>query len=402
MVIVIDPQIAGISGDMFLSALIDLGANKSKIINGVKRIKNFDVDVNNIEFKKINKNGIMATTLHLDINNTCHQRKGTEILQNIISTLRQLEVSHKSINFANDVINTIMQAESKIHGIPLDSVYLHELSGIDTIIDVIGVSIALDDLNFFDDDVITAPVAIGNGIMEFSHGIMSNPTSAILEIFKNSQISIFGGLVKSELTTPTGASLLVNLAKNCTSDFPLMKIQTIGYGAGCKTFHQFSNVLKIITGITTTTDHDYVKIIETNVDDISGEILGNLIDKIMMNGAKDITITSAITKKGRPTNIISIICDNALVTKLINILTDETTTLGIRIRTSERIIIPRKIHATTIILSNQKFLVHYKSQLHNNNFKIEFDDIKKISQFLDKPLLYTEQLITKILIKNHL
>jgi len=175
-------------------------------------------------------------------------------------------------------------------------VHFHEAASFDTVVDLLGTAIALDDLGCFDDDIVVTPVAIGGGTVTFSHGTSSNPAYAILEIFRESGIITVGGNVKDELTTPTGASMLVNLVKGCSEFYPPMKIQSIGYGAGQKDFEGFSNVLKIVRGVSSTKlQLDTVKILETNVDDVSGEVLGNMIEKIMAHGAKDVTISSAIT-----------------------------------------------------------------------------------------------------------
>jgi len=233
--------------------------------------------------------------------------------------------------------------------VPLTSVHFHEASSIDTVVDILGTTIALDDLHFFDDEIITTPVAIGGGTVTFSHGTTSNPAFAILEIFKNSGIVISGGQTKEELTTPTGASLLANLTKTCLEFYPPMKIKSIGYGAGKKSFDGFSNILKIVQGEKVTDyQKDSVQVLETNLDDISGEVLGHLIERLMSNGAKDVTIAPAITKKGRPTNLVTIICSSDSMNELIDLLISETGTLGIRIRTSDRYVVPRSTISISI------------------------------------------------------
>ena len=206
--------------------------------------------------------------------------------------------------------------------------HFHEASSIDTLVDIVGIAIALDDLGLFDEKLFVLPVSVGSGFVTFSHGTMSNPASAILEIFKNSNLIIKGNSITHELTTPTGACVLVNLSHNSVEYYPSMKIISIGYGSGQKNFETFSNVLKIIRGHKTDLDMDTVKILETNLDDVSGEILGNLIEKIIKNGAKDISIYNGITKKGRPTNLVSIICDDERVNDLIDILILETRNFG--------------------------------------------------------------------------
>ena len=286
MVIVIDPQIAGISGDMLLCSLVDLGADKNKIITGIKQSEKFlsNSSIKKINFEKIQKHGVESLHLVLEIDEDIHERKGSEIKSAITESTHEIQLSSKATSFAESCIDTLILSESKIHGIPKESVHFHEASGIDTLVDIIGITIALEDLGLFDEKIICLPVAVGGGTVTFSHGTMSNPASAILEIFKNSNLEIKGNDANEELTTPTGACILVNLAHESVKFYPPMKVESIGYGAGQKDFESFSNVLKIVRGSENNFEIDSVKILETNVDDVSGEILGNLIEKIMEKG----------------------------------------------------------------------------------------------------------------------
>lgn len=407
MVIVIDSQIAGISGDMLLSALVDLGADKSKIIKAIKIAEDElpGSTINNIDFEKIKKNGIEATVLNLDIQEKTHERQGTEIQKCIQNTLEKIDISDKAKSFANTSIKVLMKAESKIHGASLSSIHFHEASSIDTVIDIIGTAVALDDLKLLDDEIITTPVAVGGGTLTFSHGTTSNPAGAILEIFRNSNIIISGGQVNEEITTPTGASMLTSITKTCMDYYPKMKIKSIGYGGGKKNFDGFSNVLKIVNGEKSMEfQHDVVKVLETNVDDVSGEILGNMIEKIMKSGAKDVTISSAITKKGRPTNLVSVICDSISMNQIIDLLVSETGTLGVRVRTSERFTVPRSLEKIPIMIQGSTYDVKCKISYDGasiKNFKIESDDIKLISNSISQSFKKTEELV-RIAVKQKL
>ena len=397
MVIVIDPYIAGISGDMILCSLVDLGANKNKILEGIESSKKFlpDSKINKIDFAKTKKHGIESTGLVLDISEKNHERKGSEIKQAIVNSANDLDLSEDTKNFVESCIDTLISAESKIHGISASSVHFHEASSIDTLIDILGVGIAIEDLGILNDEIACMPICVGGGTITFSHGTMTNPASAVLEIFKNSNLLIHGGTVKNELTTPTGACILANLTNNPIEFYPSMKIESIGYGAGKNDFENFSNVLKVVKGIKKNLESDSVTVLETNVDDVSGEILGNLIEKIMNDGAKDVSIYHGITKKGRPTNLVSIICDNATMDKITNTLIDETGTLGIRVNYSDRIIVPRTIHEKKIRICDEIFNVRYKTSSFKgkSTFKIEFEDLKKIANHFGKSILETESLI---------
>ncbi|MFQ6025400.1 MAG: nickel pincer cofactor biosynthesis protein LarC [Nitrosopumilaceae archaeon] len=399
MVVVIDPQIAGISGDMLLSSLVNIGADKSKIIEGAYLSEEFlqGSKIKKIGFEMTDKHGTEATELVLDIKEDYHERKGIEIQQCIMQTADKIGLSERAKLFSNESIKTLMRVESKIHGQPIESVHFHEAASIDTVIDMVGVAIALEDLKYFDDEIITSPVAVGGGKVTFSHGTSSNPASAILGIFQNSNIIITGGQVKEELTTPTGASLLVNLASNCSEFYPTMKVKSVGYGAGKKNFEAFANVLKIVQGEKLINfDRDSVQILETNIDDVPGEVLGHLIEKIMENDAKDVTISHGITKKGRPTNLVSIICDSTSMNKILDTLISETGTLGVRIRTSERIVVPRVTVTVPIAIQEKNFTVRCKmakSQGIVKNFKIEADDIKSVADSLSLSFKQADELI---------
>ena len=399
MVIVIDPQIAGISGDMLLSSLVNLGADKNKIIEGIEKSQKFlsNSTIKKIDFQKIQKRGIESTELILEIDENISERKGIEIKKAILDSVNELNLPTKGKIFAESCINTLISSESKIHGISEDSVHFHEASSIDTLVDIVGITIALDDLKLFEEKIICLPVSVGGGTVSFSHGTMSNPTSAVLQIFKNSNLNIQGNNSKEELTTPTGACILVNLTNNPIQYYPSMNVSSIGYGAGQKDFETFSNVLKIIQGDENNFEIDTVKILETNIDDVSGEILGHLIEKIMDQGAKDVSIYPGITKKGRPTNLVCVICDDVKVDTIIDTLVLETGTLGIRISNSNRFIVPRSNHNFSLTFDGRAFEVNYKKSSHNGktHFKIEFDDLKNISNALDKPIVDIESFLRK-------
>lgn len=405
MVVVIDPQIAGVSGDMLLCSLVDLGANKAKIIEGIRSIEKFlpNSKILNLDFNKVKKHGIESTELVLDISEDVHERKGSDIKKAIIDSTSVLDLSEQAKKFAESCIDTLITSESKIHGVSEDSVHFHEASSIDTLIDIVGIAIALDDLALFSEKIICMPISVGGGTVKFSHGIMSNPASAVLEILKNSGLLIQGGQVKDELTTPTGACILVNLSNLSSEFYPKMAINSIGYGSGRKSFEAFSNVLKIVRGTEQNHfDMDNVHVLETNVDDVSGEILGNLIEKIMSKGAKDVSIYHGITKKGRPTNLVSVICDSTHMHELMDVLISETGTLGIRVSSSERFTVPRTTKDITIRLESIDFEIRYKISTFKgkSDFKIEFDDLKRLSDALDKPIKQVELLVRKEIEKH--
>ena len=397
MVLVIDPQIAGVSGDMLLCSLVDLGADKTKIAKMQSCSKFLPGSaIHEIDFKKNDKNGINAVELILKADDA-HKQTGNSIRQAIVSSAEELGLSGKAKQFAESCIDTLIYAESKIHGVPVSSVHLHEASGIDTLVDIIGVATSLEDLGLFDEKIVCMPIAVGSGSVEFSHGTMSNPASAVLEILKGTGLHICGSPVQDELTTPTGACILRNLAIS-TDYYPYMEVGSIGYGSGKKDFESFSNVLKLVRGnILPSLNTESVKILETNVDDVPGEILGALVENLMEVGARDVSIYPGITKKNRPTNLVSVMCDDISLKEITDILIGETRTLGVRVRNTERLIVPRTIGQITVNAGNKKFDVRYKTSSFGGRtrIKVEHDDLLEMSDSLKIPLMDAEYMTRK-------
>lgn len=394
--LVIDSQIAGISGDMLLCSLVDMGAGGSGIIDGVRTAQAFldGAEINDISFVKTKKRGIRATGLELDLRDGSGTRRGTAIRDCIRAACGRIGLSESASGFADSSIKTLIDAESRIHGEPPDSVHFHEASSFDTVIDILGTSIALDDLQLFGERIACTPVAVGGGSVTFSHGTASNPAGAVLEILRGSGILISGTGAGGELTTPTGACMLRNLAAECVGFYPTMRVDAVGYGAGTRDFEDFSNVLKLVRGADDRDiTHDSVTILETNVDDVSGELLGNVIERLVQRGAKDVTVSPAVTKKGRPSHLVAVICSHADAGALADLLMSETGTLGVRVRTSGRITARRHQGAAEVRIGGRDYTVRYKTSGVSGAYKIESDDVRAVSESAGRPYRETEELI---------
>ncbi len=399
MVVVIDPQIAGVSGDMMLCSLVDLGADEDRVIDAIRRSEEFlpGSSIREIRFCRIKKNGIQAVGLVLDVDEDVQERTGADMRAAVANSVDTLEISNDAQSFAVSCIDALILAESNIHGTGEDSVHLHEASSFDTVADIVGVAVALDSLGLFDEEIVCLPIAVGGGSVTFSHGTTSNPAGAILEIFRGSDLAIMGSAAGGETTTPTGACILASLADRSAEFYPPMKVASVGYGAGQKDFAGFANVLKVVRGTTGSLGMDTVKILETNVDDVSGEVLGNMIERVMNDGALDASICPGTTKKGRPTNLISVICRDEDVERIVDTMVLETGTLGVRISESSRFVVSRTIHSTHVSVGGRSFQVSFKRSAFKGrtDFKIEFDDLKRISEAVGKPIKETESLIRR-------
>jgi pyridinium-3,5-bisthiocarboxylic acid mononucleotide nickel chelatase len=277
---------------------------------------------------------------------------------------------------------------------------------------LIGCATALDDLDLLNNSTFyTTKVAVGGGLTKFSHGIITNPTNAILEIFKIFKLPIKGGPIQTELTTPTGASMLVNLNPEKTTNYPEFIPEKIGYGTGTKEFDGIPNILRVSIGIPEFFNNiqtDFVTVLETNIDDISGEIIGNVIDKISTENpfVKDITIINGITKKNRPTYILKVICSEDIEKDIAKTIFQETGTLGIRKSKMERYILARFNLLVPIEIEKENFVINVKISKRSNgeitNIKPEFEDVKKIADKLNYPLKRTIEIVNNLISQRNL
>lgn len=400
-IFIIDAQIAGLSGDMLLSALIDLGADKKKVIDSIYTCENIipGSRIKDVRFEKIDSNGFSATRFYFEYKDEIQERKGIEIIKNTSQYLEMLDLKLRSKSFIMESIKTLVDAEAKVHGEPLDQVYLHEASSIDTFVDLIGCAIALEDLKIFDSKILSTYISIGNGLTTFSHGTIPNPTNAILEIFRGKPFVLTGN-DQGELTTPTGAAMLVNLSSECIRYYPPFIPERIGLGAGNRKLKDRPNVLRLVIGkdpVIPYLNNERMFLIETNIDDVDGEIIGNLIEVLMKEGARDVTIIPGITKKNRPVNIIRVLSDLGNTDALMHKLFKETGTSGIRINEINRITLERNIINIEVIINCSKYNISIKitKDTSNNiiNIKPEFDDLKKIADIEGRSLKAIQELV---------
>ncbi|HEX5187296.1 MAG TPA: nickel pincer cofactor biosynthesis protein LarC [Nitrososphaeraceae archaeon] len=398
---IIDSQLAGLSGDMILSALIDLGADKKKVLNAIYKCENIiqGTKIKEAKFEKVRSNGFEGTRFYFDYEERNYTRKGTEMTSYMKKLIQYVDLNQRSKLFILNSIKTLIDAEAKIHGKHKNEVHLHEASSIDTFVDMIGCAIALEDLKIYDSKIFSTYICVGNGFTTFSHGTIPNPTNAILEIFRGKSFALVGNDL-GEVTTPTGAAILVNLSSDCIKYYPPFIPEKVGLGLGEKILKNRPNLLRIVLGkdpVNINFNNDKMYLIETNVDDIDGEIIGNLIQVFINAGARDVTVVPGITKKNRPVNIIRILCDNFMMETLVERLFQETGTSGIRVNEINRISLQRSIANMQIIIKKSTYNIKVKitKDLNNNivNIKPEFDDLKKISEFENSSLKKIQELV---------
>jgi hypothetical protein len=289
-----------------------------------------------------------------------------------------------------------------MHGSTPDQVHLHEAGTIDTVVDIVGTAYAMEKLGLYNNSKIYGtPVAVGGGLFEFSHGKVSSPAPATLEILRSNNYPMKGGPIRFELTTPTGAALLVNMVDEVKEFYPAFKPVSVGYGAGTKNFEVMANVVRLTLGepLPSFFLTDEIVVLETNLDDVSGETLGYAIDRIMAEGALDISVIPTVTKKNRPGYILKAITDKDHLQDLTYTLMEETGTLGVRFYSSQRHIAARKTETMSISIEGLEAEVRYKVSKTLDGkviqVKPEHEDLVRLAKKTGTPLRLLRDFVKK-------
>jgi uncharacterized protein (TIGR00299 family) protein len=249
-------------------------------------------------------------------------------------------LSGKQKELAKRIFTRLGEAEAKVHGTTIREVHFHEVGAVDSIADIVGGAIGLDLLQV--DHIVCSPIPTGSGTVSIAHGRVSVPTPATAELLTG--IPLAASTVAAELTTPTGAAIVATVADEF-GPLPPMTIKTIGYGAGTRDLEQQPNLLRLILGETAGDfAADQVWVLETNLDDLSGEVIGHTAGLLMEAGALDVYTVPIQMKKNRPGVLLSVICEPAAIARLEKILFRETTTLGIRRWAVSRHKLERRAH----------------------------------------------------------
>ncbi len=284
-ILYIDLNNSGISGDMLLAALLGIVPEPENVLKDLRKLKDYLPGVSQliIDLKKISISGIQLNQLKIEIKENKDHRSAKTLQNSLNKYLNENTFSDSAKNYANQVLNSLIQAEAEVHGELANKVHLHELSSIDTIIDILGVTIALDKINSFDENFqfYCSKIPLGGGEVNTAHGLLSIPAPATLRILEKSNLITFGGPVESELVTPTGIALLTGLNPEFLVYPPEMMIKKSVYSTGQKTFKDFENILRLFFGEyndleTTKSTHpiqkyiEKVSVLETDIDDVSG------------------------------------------------------------------------------------------------------------------------------------
>ena len=326
---------SGISGDMTLAALLDLGVPSEPVLAGIASL---GLPIK-IAVEKVRKGGFAATQIFID----APPQEDHRHLPDIEAILTRGKLTPTQLALALKIFRRLAVAEAAVHGVSVEEIHFHEVGALDSIADIAGSAIALDLLGV--EKFTSGPVAVGSGTVKCAHGIMPVPTPATAELLKG--VPLRPALVKSELTTPTGAAILTSVVTEYV-DTPIMAIEQVGHGAGSKDFLEQPNLLRIFVGQaggpkTLGCDTDTVCVLETNLDDVPGEVIGYCFERLFAAGALDVWTTPIQMKKNRPGVLLSVIGTQANLAELEAILFRETQTFGIRRHLAQRHKLQREV-----------------------------------------------------------
>jgi uncharacterized protein (TIGR00299 family) protein len=328
---------SGISGDMTLGALIDLGVSAGWLQDELTRLplKGFQLAVTPVE-----RSGISANLVNVEV----HDSKKSRDFKEIKSLLETCPLSETVKSNSLNIFEKLARAEAGIHGCAPEEVHFHELGGIDSIVDIVGTALCLEKLGI--NKIIASKLPLGSGFVDCQHGRLPIPAPATVEILKN--VPVYGSGVSHELVTPTGAAIIACLADSFGS-LPEMRIKKTGYGAGQRELQDRPNLLRIITGtlvgpeidLNGRLQTDQIIILETCIDDMNPELFGFLMERLFEDGALDVYWIPVHMKKNRPGTMVQVLCKEDRKDTLIRRLLAETTSLGIRYYHARRKLLAR-------------------------------------------------------------
>jgi len=403
--IVIDANSSGVSGDKYLGALVNMGGRVASLRKVAKVVAQYLPGTASVEVeaRKVERGDIGAHLVTIKSDEKIVRRKGNVILSSVEKCASKLGLSNWGSKFSVSTIVTLLQAESKVHGHSPKDVELGELGSADTLVDVLGVARLSEELGLAKANWWSTPIAVGGGTTHFSGRTYPNPPPAVAEILRTRKFPMVRGLGDQELSTPTGVAITVNLAGKYSQSHPAIRPEMVGYGAGSKEIDEVANVLRVMAGQSLETEHshDEMVLLETNVDDVTGEVIGRAVERLMSQGARDVTITPVYMKKNRPGHIITVIAKRADAEELAQVLIAETGTLGVRELPIIRHITPRASRTISLQVRGENYPLKVKIAEDRRGravgSKVEYEDLRRISDKTGISILELQRLATPLL-----
>ena len=366
---------AGISGDMLLGALIDAGAPVDNLLHGLETLPLSGWD---LKIERVRKGAISATSVSVIVNGKQPERHLSDIESIVLASQLPEKVKEQSLK----VFQLLAEAEAKVHGIGVNEVHFHEVGAVDSIVDIVGSVYALHLLGV--QAVYASALPFSRGRVKTLHGDLPVPAPATMELLCG--VPTYPLDIEVELVTPTGAALLKALANEFGMPPPFTP-RKVGYGAGKRDL-PFPNVLRVIVGDmpdNVALERERLVVVETNLDDMTGEMAGFAMERLLTAGVRDVWVVPAQMKKNRPAIVLSVLCDHEKLPTVLQILLRETTTLGVRVQEVERLCLPREIWEVTTPYGTVKVKV---AKLGNEivNIAPEYEDCRRLALERGVPL----------------
>jgi uncharacterized protein (TIGR00299 family) protein len=358
----------GLAGDMLLAALIDAGAPLDEIRAAITAtgLTGWDLTA-----ERVTDHGLTATRVHVNVTDTHAERQAAEVIE-----LASRAVPEPVAALAVTAVSAVAEVEGRLHGADPATVHLHELGGHDTLVDIVGTAAALHALGVT--QVVSSPLPLGRGRIDAAHGVLPCPAPATLALLAGAAVT--GTDLPGETVTPTGAALL----HACGATYgppPAMTLGPTGYGAGTRRLPDRPNVASVTLGHPMEAERTQeVVVLETNLDDVTGEVLGHTIARAMESGALDAWATPAVMKKGRPAQILHVLTTPHRERRLRDLVLAETGSLGIRRVSATRTTLPRTFETVHV----DGHPVRIKHGPHGS--KPEHDDVAAAATRLGLPL----------------
>ena len=359
---------SGISGDMILGALVDLGVNPGKIR---KALKTLNLKGYKLQTSQVQRGLIAGTKAHVKIEKVSVSYHKARKYSDIKKLLADSDLSTIIKKNALEVFRRIAEVEAAVHKTTIEKIHFHEVGAVDSIVDIVGGVIAIESLKL--DKIYCSPLNVGEGLVECAHGCLPVPAPATLKLMKG--IPTFSSGVKKELTTPTGAAMIGFYADQFGS-LPAMKIIDDGYGAGDHIIPTMPNMLRVILGEIEEEPFEELVLIETNIDDMNPEFYEAAMDSLFKAGALDVYLSPIIMKKSRPANKVSVLTDESNRQSLTEILLQETSSFGVRFYNVGRTVLDREIKT---VKTSWGLIMVKIGKLNEKVIQVspEYDDCKK-------------------------
>lgn len=335
---------AGASGNMILGALVSLGVDRTELL---RQLRLLNISGFELHFSTVDRSGISAVHAEVKI----PEEKSHRHLGQIEKIITDSGLSGKIQAHAIAIFRRLAEAEAKVHGIDIEKVHFHEIGAMDAIIDVVGACIGFELLGI--EQFACSQIHVGSGFVDMAHGKYPVPPPAVSELLKNT--AIYSTEIEGELITPTGAAIIASVCESY-GRLPEIQLEQTGYGAGSREYDKFPNALRILIGEADAYSLKSAKdssrrnvpteasvLLETNIDDLSPQVLGFVMERAFELGALDCWFTPIQMKKNRPAVLLSVLCAPEQSERLSAMIYSETTTIGIRVREVERQCLEREI-----------------------------------------------------------